>query len=77
MLKVCFRVNNGYHKSIIPLIVTIHLRYSGFNLGAKNTFSMVFDHGNFTRLDKGATKTIKNDKMAELFDLCAGNHKLI
>ena len=73
MLIVCFHVNNGYHKSINSLIVTIHLRYSGFNLGAKNTFSMVFDHGNFTRLDKVATKTIKNDKLAEFYNLRAGN----
>jgi len=77
MLIVCFHANNGYHKSIISFILTIHLRGSAFNLGEKNTFSMVCAPGRFTRLNKVAIKTIKNDKLTELFDVCAGNHIFI
>ena len=77
MLIVCFRVINGYQKGIILLIKTIDLGLSAFVLGAKNRFAKGSGSGNFTRLNKIVTKTIKNDKITELFDLCAGNHKLI
>ena len=73
MLIVCFHVINVYQKGIILLIKTIDLGLSAFVLGAKNAFAKVPGSGNFTRLDKVATKTIKNDKLAEFYNLRAGN----